>query len=464
MMIPSPVLLILGPLTMALITSVLGRWPTAKSVIGAFSMWIFAIALGTTKLNGSTIGDISTLAARQTWSVFGRSLALTEQIQFTVTFIYVVLGFLFLLALAIGQSRSYVSMSLLFLSPMSAALMAQTFVFGAIILLTAFGVLAVLIQGDKAGSVLAALRFLVLATIAMVLLLITDWMVESDQLLYMPTATRLALLAILILLAGFPFHIWIAPMVTESRPLVPIVVLGLAQLMTVVFCLNLLLAMPVVRINAQFLQLLRVSGLLTVVLASLMVLASRTFGRMLGYLLLFDVGTTVLSIAFGSQAALETTLSLIVLRVVSLAVSGVGLGLIRRQRVIGNGEQSDFIVNKGLAWRTPFGIALFAYGGLSLIGLPLTPGFAAHWSVIMLVSRREIWQGVVLLISAAVAIIGLTRCLMPLLKAPDTDHVFRPKESGTQQITAVLVIAVGLIGGLFPQLFLSYAQSLASYF
>jgi len=463
-MIPSPLLLTTGPLAFALITSFLRRWPLVRSTAGVIIAWSIAVSLCMTNNSIEASATLKVENSQHIWDFLGRTMVLTEQIRLTLIFVYLLLGIVFFLTILFRQNRSFVSMSILLMSPLSAALMVRPLVFGTIILLAAVGTMTILIQANRVGSVLVPLRLLMLALIAMVLVLIGDWMVESDQIEYLPAATNFFLLAILIFLGGFPFHIWIPSVFSLSKPLVPIVVLGLANVVIVVFCLNLLNANAVIRINAQFLNLMRISGLVTIVLASLSILVSRTPGRILGYLLMYNIGTTVLAITFSSQSGLDTVLALIIIRVISLVVAGVGLCVIRNQSSSKDGKISDLASLQGLAKRNLLGIALFAYGSLSLIGIPFTPGFTPHWSVIKLVSDREFWQGVVIASSALVAIIGVIRGLLPMLKEPEDIEFLRQREKGAIQTAAILVLSAGIFLGLFPQSILRFAQQMASLF
>ena len=162
------------------------------------------------------------------WLLLGREIALTEAIRTILLFVYGVLIITFVITAILPQGYIFVTLSLAVLSPLAGALMVRPLVFGAMLLLIAAGLLALLIQGERAGSTLASFRFFAMVAIAAPLLLVAGWVLETEQAPLMGSVATLTLAAFVILLAGFPFQIWVAPVTSESQPLVPVVVFGVA--------------------------------------------------------------------------------------------------------------------------------------------------------------------------------------------------------------------------------------------
>lgn len=458
-----PLLLLAGPIVLAFILLPLRRWPQVTTLAGAATIWLLAVILAGEELdslagNGLLNGD--------TWSLFGRTFTLTEQSQVLLSTVYALMGAIFLLATFLPQSAVFVPLSLVVLSPLAGALMIEPFVIGAVLLLVAAGALAMLIQGSRAGSTLAALRYLTLAALALPLLLGAGWMLESDQFLFLNNVTLLILVALLLLTASFPFQVWVAPVVGESTSLAPAVVFGLGQLLVVVFCLNLLIEQPFIYGNAQFQAVVSGSAAVTLVLAGLLAMTARSFGHLLGYLLLLSIGSVVAVLASGGGAVVSVTLALLILRTFSLVIAGSGLAMIRVRALTVEGGANQFEVNRGLAWRMPLGMGLFVFGCLSLAGLPLTPGFAGTWPAVILIGEHSPWLSVILVLAIAAGAFGLLRRLISLLARHDQANdllAIRP-EGKSEKAVAICVLALGALLAIFPQIIYAFSASLADLF
>ena len=458
---PAPVFLLLGPLLAAAITFLLRRWPPIATLVGLLAVVILLATVAGLDPGATGGGTDDGLIAGNSWTFFGRSLVLTEQIQTALLVFYGGLCLLFLLAFILPQDSVFIPFSLGLVGLAAAVLMVQPFVFGALLLLLVAGAVAVLLQGDRAGSTLAAWRVFAIFALAVPLLLVAGWMLESGQLQYALMASRLIMIALVVMLAGFPFQIWVAPAIAESRSLAPAVVFGLVQLIIVLFYVDLLLDNLAVWRNAQLLQMVRISGVATVILAGLLVLTSRSFARLLGYLVLLNIGVTVWSLTTSSSGSLEMTYTLVLLRTVSLTLAGVGLGLIRRQVDPQHVGVDRLRASRGLARRTPLGVALFVYGALSLAGFPLTPGFNGQWAAVNLAGDESPLLAAVLILSMAIAAAGLLRWVpLTIRQAEDGDH--RPVEDTTfERIGAGLLLAAGIILAIYPSILLDIANRLA---
>jgi formate hydrogenlyase subunit 3/multisubunit Na+/H+ antiporter MnhD subunit len=232
--------------------------------------------------------------------------------------------------------------------------MIRPFTLGAIFLLVALALLVLVIQSERAGTVRPALRYLLIGLLATCLFLIAGWMVGPEQTGLQTTAARLLVVAFVMFMAGFPFYIWVIPVANRTPLLARTLVLGIVPLMVTTFLFNILQDNAWLYQEAQFVLWLRWSGLLTVLVAGLSALTADP-RRLLGALVLLDVGTAILALLLGRQ---ETVVTLHLARTIGLLLAGIGL-------------QQD----------SRWGRLLFIYGCASLLGLPLTPGFFGRWII-----------------------------------------------------------------------------------
>jgi NADH:ubiquinone oxidoreductase subunit 2 (subunit N) len=343
--------------------------------------------------------------AGDTLPVLGRSFQLEAPVRSVILALVGGVTALLLLSARFPQGRAFGAGALLLLSPMAAALMVEPPLFGALFLLLAAALAALLIQGEQAGSTAAAVRSLLTAALAVPLLLVAGWMLGVDQASFMATIGRLVPLALVILFAGFPFHIWVGPAVAEAPRLTPALVFGLLHLVVALFAANLVAGAPWLGQNAHFTQLISLLGGATIGAAILLAAHAATFSRLLAHSLLLDIGAGIVAF-LGSSGGEQSLIWLFGARFVALLLAGIGLALLQpylRSDRLGRAA--------GLVWQAPLAVALFGYGVATLAGLPLTPGFAPRWALIGQLGSHSPLLAALLLVGAASSVAGLLRGL-----------------------------------------------------
>ncbi len=409
-----------------------------------------------------TGGNFAGLIDGEPWVVLGRTILLTGQIRATLIFTYITMAILFLLSLLFPQGASFVPNCLIILSMLAAVLMVRPPEIGAAILVMMAGVVAVLIQSERAGSTLGSMRYLAIYVLAIPLLLVAGWMLKTQQVSSVSIISGLVLTATIMLLAGFPFHITVRPVVNESSSLIPVVTFGIVQLGAVVFSLTFLAENPGIHNSFQFIQFVRGSGLATVILAAVLTLTTRSLAGLVAYVLLLDIGATIIALSYSGPVATTITIDLILVRIAGLILVATGLAFVRNQGAElpkDGGAASEDQLNsyRGMVRRTPFGVILLIYGLLSLAGLPLTPGFSGRWLLVDLVAGQSPWVAAVILLTIALTMVAILRWLARLMApARDVSSSGVP-ESLLMRVVAGLALIIGLILALFPQPLLAFA-------
>ncbi len=370
MAIPGPVLLLLGPLVGGALLVPLRRWHRVTAVAGAVVAGTLWLMLRAIPLQPTDIERATRLFAGDTYLLWQQPFILTEAVQALLLLVYAMSGVIFLLSGLWPAGENFVSVALVILSPLSAALLIRPFTLGAIALFVASTLLVLIIQSERAGSVRPALRFLLLSLLATCLILLADWLMAVEQ----TSAGRLLLVAFAMLMAGFPFYIWVIPLVKRTPLLARAFVLGVIPLIMTLFLLTIRQEHAWLTQDAQFTLWLRWSGLLTVLVAGLSALTA-DLRRLLGALVLLDMGMAILVLALGDW---ETAVTLHVARTISLLLAGIGL------------KRNNHL--------------LFAYGCASLLGLPLTPGFFGRWPTFS--QMPDVTFALLLLIGLAGGIMG----------------------------------------------------------
>ena len=442
-----PLLLIVGPLLPAAVIFVgLRRWPRAAAVCGFLSALLLRFLIAAVDLQPAAGAEGAFLGGDE-FIFLGRSLLLTGGLRQLLLTVYSAGAILFLLSAIWSQGPDFVPAGLATLSPLAFALMVNPLSFGAVALLLAAALLAALVQAQRPGSTLPALRYLLLAALSVPVFLVAGWMLDSQQLVFGGAIWRLLLLGATLLLAGFPFHIWVRPLLNESHPLTAVFVLAPVQIVILTFVWRWLQENPNLLASTQLGAFLGWSGAVTALVAALLAFSTRDPRRLLGCLVLADMAATLICLSQG-VAGIEQAWGLLLLRFLSLTLAAVGL-----QWAAGAPEAGSDADHERLA-RNPLAAALFGYGALSLVGLPLTPGFAGRWAAVGVAGAASIWWALLLLLALAGGVAGVLRTLAPVvdrLKDEPQPLALMPW-AGRRLSGALLAGAVlfGLILSLYP--------------
>jgi NADH:ubiquinone oxidoreductase subunit 2 (subunit N) len=440
MNVPGPVLLAVGPLAAALVVWLLGRWPRVAAAVGTVLAWSLGLWLRLAVDGGESV------------LIYGRSLTLTPGIQLLFLLLLLSFGMLFLLALLWPQGRYFVAASLAALSPMALAVMIRPLTLGALFWLMAAIFLGVVVQSDQAGQTQGAWRYVVMMFLAVLLLLVGGWMADTVQSALQEMAGQLLGVAFLILLAGFPFHIWLQPVLTVGKNLALVLVLGLGQILLTLFIYDWLAAYPWIQTGPRFRLFIQWGSGLTALTAGAFALTMPSLRRLLGSLLLLDMSVSLALLLVPVGLGWETAVRLPLLRSISLLLIMLGWQTLPDiQLEVGW---------RGLGRQRPMAALTLGYGLLSLLGLPLAAGFPGRWAAFALIAREpdvSFWLPIVLLLAMGGGIYGVWRGLAPLLMGGETaaaDH-----QPIAVQIGLLLGLVVGVLLAVTP-LAMTFVQQL----
>jgi len=319
------------------------------------------------------------------------------------------------------------------------------------------------IQTERLESTRAALRFLVLMSVATPLFLLAAWQIDVEQLAGESNIELIALfvgLGFAVWLAVVPFHGWMTSTTIESSP--PMAAFVLVTFPVVAFStfIQLLVDLPWLTDSLYFVDAMILAGVFTAFFGGMLASVQRGFSELLGYASLFNLGCILVMLGLGGQAAVIAVLVSLVIRALALvliAVSGSTLYL----RGSGNG----FIEIKGAARQMPVALAGLVLGGLTLAGVPLTAGFAPYWQLLQTVSMVDARWLVLLAVGGLGVAIGYLRGLRAGLS--DKQQTGSKSASFGQEPLPLLVLIVLLGGsilllGVFPWLLIEPLQTVTA--
>lgn len=434
-----PLVLLILPWVAAVAALVAGRWRRGVAAIGLVGVAALATLI---VLAMSLSGDPTT-------TVFGRTLTLTPLARGLLLLLYALAGGLMVLHGFRPVSPSFVASALVVLSPLAAALLVQPPGLALAMWGVALALLTIALTGGQSEASRAAWRAFLLGVLGLLPLLWVAWAQSAGQVgVVLPPAL---LLATLLLLGGFPFHVAWRGLARWSPTGALALALGVGQVVVVALLFGLLDLVPAARAAAEFQTALRGSAVLSALLAAFLMARERTWRGALGGALLLDAGCLTLAALAPGAAGLAVALAALIGRTLSLLLVAVGL-----------------------SWPDSAGgptarlqAALLLYGSLSLLGLPLTPGFAGRWAQLSLLGAAGPWAAVVLLAALGAAVWGLwglwrTERGVTIGEADSGFAVVAAWPVGrVEQIAALLLLGLAALLGLFPGLLTSLAARLA---
>jgi NADH-quinone oxidoreductase subunit N len=258
-----------------------------------------------------------------------------------------------------------------------------------------------------------------------------------------------------------PFHVWV-PDVYEGAPAPVTLFAATVSKAAVITVLLRLFPPPIIESDRYLFILFAALSIASMTFGNLLALRQQSVKRMLAYSTIAHNG--YLLVAFLSDGLLAQTAVLLYLFftiVTNLAAFGV-VSLLSGD----DADADDLNGYMGLAWRRP-GIALvFMFALLSLLGIPVTAGFIAKYSVAAAgMGSGHVTLVIALVLNTAVSAFYYLRVVMTMFLASEmgarlsgSDQVVRLSVLGTIVVTlqAALLIAVGVM----PQYLLDIIERL----
>lgn len=439
-----PLVMLVMPLVAALVALLTRRWRRATAGVG-----LVAVALLTLLLWLAAPGE--GLFADNTLAVYGRELALTPFPRVLFLFIYSALGALFVLQWFRPAGWLLVPAALAVLSPLAAALMIDPPALGAVFIVVAAAVVAPALHAGRFANTAATWRYFLMTALALAPALLAGWFPAGQVVTWVSL-----LLATLLLVGGFPFHIWLSGLARRAPAAAVALVLGVVQLGVAVFVLTMLDAAPAARASTEFQTAARWSATLTALLAAFQMSRAADWRELAAGALLLDAGFLLAAALAPGAAGLSIALAALVARYLGLLLLALGL------RWPGGGKSWIQTRPHGAA---TLRLALLVYGCLSLVGAPLTPGFGGRWAQLATLAAAPggvaVWAAALLALALGWATLSIVRAAV--YPGPTPAPADAPAGRGERTLALLLLILAALLG-LLPNALLGYATRLVGTF
>jgi len=456
----APLLLLLATGSIALSVTVLGNRPKTSAAITAIGSALMAVFALLVMLDEPLIVLGLPIKIYSTWRILGRALVLDGGNRAAIGFLYLTGAFVFGAAWATKASRNLYYIGLLSLGSIAASFMIQPFLFAAVFLeFTAMGAVLILVSPGYPVP-RGGLRLLILYTLAMMAILLAGWMLENVG---VTSATpELARRATFLLAFGFsvimavpPFHLWLPSAAGETNPYSLAFVTIILQSAGLFFLLRFLDNYAWLRAMPELFDGIRLVGIAMVLFGSFLVLAQKSFSKVMAYALLTDFGVMLLAVGAGTPEGYRLALGLSAVRVVSLSVWALGLAWMLDHP---GGDHLQLL--RGAAHRSPLAATAALVGMMSIAGFPLTAGFPGRWGLLLTLAPLDPIAGWAILL--AFLCVGATAIhwAYTLLSEP------RLRERKAINFSERLFLGGGivmcLVLGAFPQLLYPWVVEVAA--
>ncbi len=379
-----------------------------------------------------------------TWEILGRPLSLDPQNRAGVGFLFLVGALFFGLGWAAAPGRSFVPVGLIALGLLAGALTVQPFLFAAIFLELAAMACVLILIPPGSRSERGVLNLLVLYSMAMMAILFTGWLLENVGVT--SVTPELALRVILLLGLGFaillsvpPFHYWLPSIVEKVSPYSLAFVAIILQSSGMFFLLRFLDNFAWMRADPLITSAIQAAGILMIVFGTIVAVAQVSFLKIAVYILVADIGVSLLAIGSGLESGTEIAIGLSSVRVVGLALWGLGAAIM---------SKSGYSTGAGRA--APLATAAALLGVLSLAGLPLTAGFPWRW-ILLAQSSESSNPGAILMVISMFAILWVVlRWTRVLFEMGPTAPEIELRTDG--RVAVALMAGACLLLGILPQL------------
>jgi len=381
------------------------------------------------------------------WRILGRLIALSDRNRAPVAFLYLTGALFFAAGIVARPGRTFAPVGLLTVGLLVGSLTIEPFLYAAIFLELAAMAAILVLNPPETGSDPGSLQLLVLYTLAMIAVLFTGWLLDNVGITSVTPALASKVMSLLAL--GFailmfvpPFHFWLGRAAENANPFSLGFLAVVLQSAGLFFLLRFLDSLEWLRSEPRVFNTGLIIGLLMAGLGSLASAAQSDYSKMIAYALVADFGVTLFAIGSGLPGALPIVLFHLGVRVVSLAVWGLGASALRRTG--GGGE----MIGSGRV--NPLAASASLIGALGLAGFPVTAGFPIRWALLREPTGSTEVGVAVVFASMALVSISVGRWASRIFSA-GRDPGDRTLPGPDRWIFLAAILLIALLGA-FPQL------------
>lgn len=336
------------------------------------------------------------------------------------------------------------------------------FLYSAVIFeILAFVAIPLLLE-KKTHTTRGILNFIVLQTIAMVLVLLSSWMLAgvSTAQVSNPMILRgaaMVLLGFLLWFPAFPFHVWMAELFKENHPWPVSFLLTGMQITFPILLLVFIDRFAWLRNLPGLFENMRYFGVLMIAIAGIFASFQNNFRRQTTYLYLTESGYSLLIIGLAPASGLNNLALILLPRIVSFWFWAYCLSILETRYPEASHELSDL---NGFIREEPLLSLSLIIGQLSFLGIPMLALFPIKRLVWFSMPIGSGWEWLLLGVGTIGMLAYILRLIMAMLTARDpVTEIPRLELDLPHPRLAMVGLLIGLLLilalGFFPHLFLT---------
>ena len=435
----APLIWILFPAFLAAAGFFLRRWHRVVTIVLALAALLLAAAA-----RFAPIGEVVifgpwafTLSERLVFA--GRQFVISAGEQEMLTSVYLLLGFFLVGALPAEVSDWFATLSMGMTAVLVASLAVEPFLYAALFIEIAVLLGVPLLSPPEELAGRGVLRYLTFLSLGMPFMLFAGWQISSIAANTTDPAVLLPALAFLgfgfaFLLAIFPLNSWIPMLSEHEHPYAAAYVILLLPMIVI----SLLLRFINAYVWLLDLEIVQVAGLLMTVTGGLWATFQRNLGRLLGFALIIEIGSSLLAIS--SPAGIPIYTAMLAPRILAVGVWALSLARLRK---VTDGNLS-FRAVKGIGRIYPVSALGVLVGIFSLAGFPFLASFPARLMLLGQLAQISFSTAAWTLLGSAGLLVGGLRTLTVLVMEPDDRST--PENRGGMVWFAQGLIAAGVLG------------------
>lgn len=395
------------------------------------------------------------------YQFLGRALVLDGTNRAAVGFLFVAAAFLFGGGWAARPNRYLYSAGTGALAFVAASLMVRPFLYAAIFLELAAMAVVFVLSDQRRTARTGAQRLLVFYTLAMMAILISGWLLDTSGVTggapdLVDQIVRFLAFGFAIVMVVPPFHLWLPPAAEEADAYSLSFVVVILYSAGLFFLLRFFNNYEWLRNSEQVAAVVRSAGIFMIGVGSLFAAAQTHVGRAGIFILMTDLGASLVVIGLGTSQGYQLALGIAGVRIVGLGLWALALSMLGR--VMKDQERESLF---GVAYSNPLIASALVLGMLSMAGAPLTAGFPGRWAAIQQLAAGSPAASAALVAGIGIGSVTAFRWMHWTLLDPE--HA--PVTIALGRLERVLLLAgvslsIGL--GVFPQLIYPWiVQSIA---
>ncbi|MDF2678428.1 MAG: shaD [Bacillota bacterium] len=248
--------------------------------------------------------------------------------------------------------------------------------------------------------------------------------------------------------ALFPLHTWLPDAHSNSPTSSSAILSSLVLKSYIIFLINIIYRVMGIEIISKtpILNILLAFGSLGMLMGSVLAIYQKQLKRIIAYSSVAQIGYIYFAIGLGT----ELGILICIYHIIGHAITKSALFLCSGAMIEKTG-QKEISSLKGVGKEMPYTLSLFFVASLSLVGIPLLPGFVSKWYLaIESIGVNKLYLIIIILISSLLNAVYYLPISINGFFGEENLHskIYKQKEKSVQELipVAILVIAMFYVG------------------